>query len=291
VQVPSHLQRTQKFDVDWDMKLSVVERSQAFLDSINHMQDPSARVEAVRQIALLTPSVICRMLRDMGCLLPDSDFVHVIVKEGTRPVDGGIDWRISFHFLFQILITLAQFRCLYEMLIQHMAASGSNNHHLAFFLDLLSVQEYESRCTPSDSDGMAPGTFPEHGGSNARRTCALDSLLGAACPASSGMALSSDARKASALVGMDLHPRQNAYQGLACLGSKKKAGNAGNRLVGMMRVASAIPGKDLAPAFEWLDGYTLKTHPLLVLTECSVIMPGLRCLGLSCMDVWSWGGS
>jgi hypothetical protein len=274
------------------MKLSVLERSQAFLDSINHAPDQAARVEAVRQIALLTPPVICRMLRDMGCLLPDSDFVHVVVKEGTRAIDGGIDWKISFHFVFQIFITLAQFRCLYEMLIQHMAASGCSNPHLAFLLDLLSVKEYESRCTPSGSGGMPLSTFAEEdGGTDARRTRALDSLLGAACPASSsGTALSPDVRKASALVGMDLHPRQNAYQGLACLGSRKKSGDSGNRLVGMMRVPSAMAGKDSAPAFEWLDGYALRTHPLLVLTESSVIMPGPRCLGLSCMDGWSCGG-
>ena len=142
-QVPNPLQRTLKPYVDWDMKLSTIEKSQFFesfaesdyqeqktarlKQSIDFKEDPSVpwRVNFVRYLGLCVPSVVCAMLRSMGCISADTDTVHVIVKEGTRRQqlnDGGEeDWKISFHFVFQITVSLTQFKCLYEMLTSYIA--------------------------------------------------------------------------------------------------------------------------------------------------------------------------
>jgi hypothetical protein len=269
------------------MKLSTVAKCQYF--SALEANDEE-KVEAVRQIALMTPSVICSMLASMGCISKDcawgddgdedSSIIHVLVKEGTRELvcNGGhcsSDWKISFHFVFQTLITLAQFRCLYELIVQSISRSKSNAH-LAYFLDLISIQEYEQRAPSCNGKGK------EEQEEEAKRfddlkVSALDAML---CSNSSGGGTGM-AREA-ALMGMDLHPRQNAYQGLACIGSKKKAEDIGNRLVGMMQVRG-----NSSSSWRWVPSYHAShTHPLLILTESLVIMPGPRCIGLTPMDAW-----
>lgn len=258
------------------MKLSTVAKCQYF----SALGGNEEKVEAVRQIALMTPSVICSMLASMGCIGEDCAWgdggdrsIHVLVKEGTRELvcDGASDWKISFHFVFQTLITLAQFRCLYELIVQSISSSHSNAH-LAYFLDLISIQEYEQRSPSCNRDG-AFACGEEAKRCDDIKVSALDGML---CKNSGGTGMAREA----ALMGMDLHPRQNAYQGLACIGSKKKAGDIGNRLVGMMQVKEDS-------SWQWVPGYHARhTHPLLILTESSVIMPGPRCIGLTSMDAW-----
>lgn len=123
IEFPNFLQRTHKLYVDWDKKLSDMERlenkcSVKFLphqrggggggEGYNLMQR-RANVERIRQLALQTPSAVMRLLKQMGC-----EFLHchsqegtikVYVKEGTRPTKTESeeeDWKISFHFVFQV---------------------------------------------------------------------------------------------------------------------------------------------------------------------------------------------
>jgi hypothetical protein len=91
-------------------------------------------------------------------------------------------------------------------------------------------------------------------------------------------------------MGLDLAPLKNAFQGLACLGSKKRVEDKGSSLLGMMRLGreeGCGGGSDCGfNVCEWVPDYTSTTHPLLMLTESSVIMPGPRCIGLNAMSAW-----
>jgi hypothetical protein len=125
IEFPNFLQRTHKLYVDWDKKLSDMERlptdtSEGFLPHRPNTQgygviERRANVEKIRQLALKTPCAIVRLLEKMGCQFlfgDDGATIKVYVKEGTRPTaaaaategdEGGMaDWKISFHFVFQV---------------------------------------------------------------------------------------------------------------------------------------------------------------------------------------------
>jgi len=265
LQVPSLLQRLQKVYVDWEMMLSTMKKSQAFAGRHSSL-DTAGMVESVRQMALKAPKAICNILYSMGCIQDSSSDVFVLVKEGTREVDNH-DWKISFHFVFQIIASVAQFQCVYEM-IMHSVCCMPGPRHLAFLMGLISLRDYEA----SIQAGMECAGCDEQG----RRDYAFNEIVKASlCCATAGWG----DEAAAALLGVDMHPAKNAFQGLACLGSKKKAGGTGNRLAGMMRVHGE-GGSD------WMPGYCSNAHPLLVLAEASVIMPGPRCIGLAPMERW-----
>ena len=152
-QVPNPLQRTLRPYVDWDMQLSTIEHSKFFelfteddwkqhllsdtltitdietermlhFDSSKQRQQQRPwKVEFVRRLGLCVPSVVCAMLKHMGCIEASAKDVFVAVKEGTRELQpndvGTIDWKISFHFVFQITVSLTQFKCLYEMITSY----------------------------------------------------------------------------------------------------------------------------------------------------------------------------
>jgi hypothetical protein len=85
---------------------------------------------------------------------------------------------------------------------------------------------------------------------------------------------SNPAQRTAALVGMDMHPRRNAEQGLACLGSRKQGVAVGNRLLGMLAVEMNNKQRQ-----SWVPGYCMEnTHRLLIATECSILAPGPRCV-------------
>jgi hypothetical protein len=122
IEFPNFLQRTHKLYVDWDKKLSEVEKlGEGFLPHRHSSNENEygvvhrrANVERIRQLALQTPQAVLHLLKNMGCELQsphpgseDSDCkettVKVYIKEGTRPLmPDGKDWKISFHFVFQV---------------------------------------------------------------------------------------------------------------------------------------------------------------------------------------------
>ena len=131
IEFPNFLQRTHKLYVDWDKKLSEVEKlGEGFLPHRHSSNENEygvvhrrANVERIRQLALQTPQAVLHLLKKMGCELQlppsaliccrdDDDVEHsncnettvkVYVKEGTRPMTpDGKDWKISFHFVFQV---------------------------------------------------------------------------------------------------------------------------------------------------------------------------------------------
>lgn len=239
------------------------------------------KVGILRNLAMRTPEAVCGILSSMGCIDPQSS-VNVLVKEGTRRVvdqDGVEDWKISFHFVFQVAVSLFQFRCLYEM----MASFISNcqvlpgMQDLAFFLGLVSLQQYEKSCQPSHVTGDL-------------KKAALCRLFMMETPHKGVANGSIICGSMSPLAGMDLHPRQNAQQGLACLGSRKTGAECGNRLVGMMIVDTNIcAGHWLATGKmrAWIKDYCTLSHPLLIMTEASVVAPGPRCIALRGMHSWN----
>lgn len=259
-----------------------------------------------------TPLVVCSILAKMGCISSDAD-VHVLVKEGTRMLEcttggqsGDCDWKISFHFVFQISVSLFQFRCAYELMTSYMTGTSAGSQagavrtdaggsefgcsrdgcdDLAFFLGLSSMHDYERylrRC----------GTHAAADEAELKKL-ALDRVLqtvklGDLCAAQECVSWGGSV---AALAGMDLHPRQNAQQGLGCLGSKKPGAQRGNRLVGMMKVSLAGLEEKGTVSASWLDGYSRRSHPLLVLTEASIVSPGPRCIPLLDMRTWRPFGS
>ena len=173
IEFPNALQRTLKLYVDWDKKLSDVRSRTLFLDeSENSMMQRRSDVERIRQLAMGTPSAVTRLLKKLGCSITGSGsssiIIRVVVKEGTRPLSvSQEDWKISFHFIFQITVSSIQFRLVY--------------HHMAELIR-------------SSLDNLAAALGLADGQIGGYETAAMkDPLFGA-------------------LVGMDLHPRQNVYQ-------------------------------------------------------------------------------
>lgn len=171
IEFPNALQRTLKLYVDWDKKLSDVRSRTLFLDEAeNSMMQRRSDVERIRQLAMGTPSAVTRLLKKLGCSITgsSSSSIRVVVKEGTRPLSvSQEDWKISFHFIFQITVSSTQFRLVY--------------HHMAELIR-------------SSLDNLAAALGLADGQIGGYETAAMkDPLFGA-------------------LVGMDLHPRQNVYQ-------------------------------------------------------------------------------
>ncbi len=124
MQTPSNLSLVLKFYIDWD------ERAKE-LQGCSYVQGAAtikAQVQLWRELALQTPAVICEMLRkELQCVPHDVQDIFVLVKEGTRSIlkagasaDGAAvggmvkDWKISFHFIFQIQTTMPQMACIYN---------------------------------------------------------------------------------------------------------------------------------------------------------------------------------
>lgn len=85
---------------------------------------------------------------------------------------GEQDWKISFHFIFQIVVSSAQFRLLYHRMAELIRASLGD---LAVALSLADVPAGKQQQQQMETAAMQ------------------DPLYGA-------------------LVGMDMHPRQNVFQ-------------------------------------------------------------------------------
>lgn len=211
IEFPNFLQRTHKLYVDWDKKLSDVEKLGGnFLPHPTNSENYGViqrrtNVERIRQLALETPCAIMRFLESMGCQLllhPDGDMrkdtsVQVYVKEGTRPIApqteaaGGSqkssaanelkDWKISFHFVFQIFVSSTQFRMIYHRMSE-LIRDSSNHKDLAIALNLRDP-DAEDECDGEDSQKNAATLRAMQ---NSQDGC---------------------------LAGMDMHPRQNVYQG------------------------------------------------------------------------------
>lgn len=102
IEFPNDIQRIHKLYVDWDKKLSetglLVGQEDALVGHVG------IAVEKVRQCALTTPAAVLRILNSLGSdkfELGGQGGVQVLVKEGTRKT-GTSDWKISFHFVFQV---------------------------------------------------------------------------------------------------------------------------------------------------------------------------------------------
>jgi hypothetical protein len=336
-QVPNPLQRTLKPYVDWDMKLSTVEESQffesfaeidwiAFKKQHEHVDskydDPGVpwRVNFVRHLGMCVPVVVGMMLKDMGCIDACADLC-VLVKEGTLATvnkDGDGDWKISFHFIFQITVSLTQFKCLYEMITSYIVRCPSgeegyiaNAKDLGFLLGQVSLQQYEAyylagadvqssrqcsrkakalksrhegervKCEEDDDGGDDDGGACRQWRDEAslKNYAMLRVLQGSWKNATENPSLCT-----SALVGMDMHPSRNAEQGLACLGSKKPGVLVGNRLLGMAQVQF---GEGVTIRCLWAEDYCTKTHQLLAATKCSILAPGPRCIALEPVRNWN----
>jgi hypothetical protein len=115
MEVPNKIQGVGKFYIDWDMKM---ERF-GFLNGT-----PCDMVDQARELALQTPSKICKIFIDLGHILNDT-VVQVIVKEGSRSKVGGTGiQKISFHFVFNLLGSSAQLQCLSAALFKYIEKHG-----------------------------------------------------------------------------------------------------------------------------------------------------------------------
>lgn len=321
IEFPNALQRTLKLYVDWDKKLSDVRTRTNFLQTGDQesVVQRRADVEAIRKLALGTPAAVMRLLKAMGCSSSSSmhgegNDVRVIVKEGTRPLtQGEQDWKISFHFIFQIVVSSAQFRLVYHHMAELIRTTLEN---LAAALRLVDTPD-KDRQMQMETDAMRD---PLHG----------------------------------ALVGMDMHPRQNVFQvrfledlhqtemildlfmapqdrisvqqlifaymqkqGLACLGSKKSEDAPRSMYVGAMRIntetcewqwdvfssannngSDSDDTKDSTAStvafFDTHDDGNDKENMLLARfgtlvqqwMECSILMPSSTCGSLHVPDSW-----
>jgi hypothetical protein len=283
LQVPSLLQQTQKFYIDWDLKLSdVVARSDVPRTNAvdehgsgvpaergeENMQDwvslSASSVETLRALALGTPRAIVSVLRDKS-LIEEETNVFVVVKEGSRRVaaaGGNGDYKISFHFVFQLFVTYTQFREIYES-IAHFIVHTQAGSDLAVAL----CMDDDLAATPHPPENRGGhGSGSSEGAAEAAKRRMFARIL------SCGV---QEIDPFDSLIGVDWHPRQNAYQGLACLGSRKSSSDPGSRVLGMMRVGSAM-----ANDHEWMQGYVEHAHPLAILADASISMPAPRCIPL-----------
>lgn len=205
IEFPNVFQRIHKFYIDWDKKTSEV----AFFDdsSGGSFLQRSAGIERLRLAALGTPAAILRILQTCvpGFALEQDD-VRVLVKEGTRNVSS-TDCKVSFHFVFQILVTTEQFRAIYQHVVQHIQTNPE--------MQLLSSVLLNST---GDEDA----------------------------PKKANMLLDND-KWWSGLLGMDLHPQKNAYQGLACTGSRKNLDAKASSILGTMLVSGD------GSSWEWIS--------------------------------------
>lgn len=83
-----------KFYCDWEKLLSTMQ----FLEGDTVLD----RVEEARELALRTPLLLIDIMVELGWV-KDHFTVQTVVKEGTREV-GDAEWKISYHFIFQLLI-------------------------------------------------------------------------------------------------------------------------------------------------------------------------------------------
>lgn len=269
IEFANPFQKIHKFYIDWDKKISEI----AF-ETNGHAGATRGQqqVETVRQAALKTPAAVMRILHQLGdevfSVTRGASSVEVVVKEGTRKLPS--DWKVSFHFVFQLLLTTEQFKAVYEHLAQHISGSA----------DMKMLSSYLLKSSQSEPDLAAQ--------------------------------ILKDGEWWCGLLGMDLHPRQNAFQGLACLGSRKQDGFPPSAYIGDMRVAKDgsswewglkkpcnFSASDLScrssssmqsaastlPAGQEMTTVPFKQLPLKeriqIWLACSVIMPSPACIGAS----------
>lgn len=223
------------------------------------------RVQILREMAMRCPAIVCEILIEMGYIDAEDD-VQVVVVEATRlkkkerlPVKGDEawrergDWKISIHFIFQVLLTRDQFRRVWEALL----------HHL------------EEECPWYAKCAELMATEKGNMGSPDVKLPANDSM-----------------GKYMPLVGMDVHPYHNAEQGLALPFSRKTVNDPESRLMQIMHIVGGkeymteIPSRDTyfararpwnyAPRGKDLDPF----HVLWGLMDASICVPGPRCIGI-----------
>ena len=262
-QVPNPLQRTLKPYVDWDMKLSTIEQSQFFdtftesdWQAVKHSlsgdykEDASMpwRVNFVRHLGMRVPAVFCGMLRSMGCIGADQD-VFVLVKEGTRQVfdkDGvHSDWKISFHFIFQITVSITQFKCLYEMVTSYIA-----NYPPSEF----AAQMRDRKASASTSEYAAQ--MRDHKAS----TSTSESTASLAHTKDLGFLLGQVALRHYETYAEDLRRMRSRKRQATRKGSEKKT---------FFDSSGAEDGDEDDAGFQWRDEASLKNHAMLRLLRGS----------------------
>jgi hypothetical protein len=111
VEIPNVLQLVQKMYIDWDFKENQ-------LEYLNAIQDCDARLLAARNLAAKTPSLICSILIFLG-IIPSEDVVEIVIKEGTRWIPEKKTYKISMHFVFQLLGTRSQVHGVWDRVLRH----------------------------------------------------------------------------------------------------------------------------------------------------------------------------
>ena len=209
------------------------------------------------------------------------------------PPDAVDDWKISFHFIFQVLVSQSQFEAVYKIITSRIA---NESHDLAMVLNCVSMKGWGAhRKQQQQPHAMSKGVQAGGDPGASLKAVQADALR---CVLVSDLEeQGSNAGVAAPLIGLDLHPKQNSHQGLACLGSRKPSHSAhvtssipppASKLLGMMKIFVFDAGHNActkaAPrgccAWEWVDGYASDAHPLLILAEASILTPGPRCVGL-----------
>ena len=299
------MQGTQNLYFDWDLKLPALSSLHYPSLSSSHDDEQLGVVDQLRKLALQTPLAICEILANqLKCIPEHVQQIHVLVKEGTRPSrieltkrdlgdvmgrTGGVqlkdqqEWKISFHFIFQIVTTPAQFRRVYQAVQQ---AVFTRHRTLVDLLD---------KMTTAQSEHKEATTTGSHGAVFLKAV--LQQQQQQQQHKDDEATISSD-NVSKALIGVDLHPLTNKVQGLACLGSRKLDAVMGNRLLGIVRVPlirrrqeqkfnSSSTSTVIIKDMEWLPDYGAKEHPLLILTEALILIPGPRCVGLLNMKEWT----
>jgi hypothetical protein len=116
VEIPNVLQLVQKIYIDWDFKENQ-------LEYLNDIQDCDARLLAARNLAAETPALICSILILLGIILPE-DVVEIVVKEGTRWIPEKKAYKISMHFVFQLLGTRSQVHDVWDRVLQYIGETS-----------------------------------------------------------------------------------------------------------------------------------------------------------------------
>jgi hypothetical protein len=110
VEIPNILQLVQKVYIDWDLLSSNI----CYLDHLNNVE----KLDVCRRLAEKTPSVICSILISLG-MISSMDIVEVVVKEGTRWVEEKKAFKISMHFIFQIIGTRKQIHIMWDKILHY----------------------------------------------------------------------------------------------------------------------------------------------------------------------------
>lgn len=126
IEVPGIVQSTQKFYIDWDMQSdqfpcmlrACVDGILPPVDQYNDME----RMMRIRRIALGTPSLVASSMVRLG-IIQSIDTLQVVIKEGSRWNRKRCCYKISMHFVFQLIMTRDEFMSAWSLIVDDLSSS------------------------------------------------------------------------------------------------------------------------------------------------------------------------